>query len=77
MSNPMSSNPMSSFINNPTIEKLLTHVGHNIQIVTYGKDVPVNVSIECVDCYEVIYDVDIAGADNVGVIDVDDEDVKH
>lgn len=46
-------------ISNPALEKLLNHVGHNIEIATYGKDAPVNVSIECIDCYEVIYDVDV------------------
>jgi hypothetical protein len=48
-----------AMISNPALEKLLNHVGHNIEIATYGKDAPVNVSIECIDCYEVIYDVDV------------------
>jgi hypothetical protein len=36
-------------------ERLLEHVGHDIRIVTYGKQ---NVSLECYDCYELIYDKD-------------------
>ena len=39
-------------------EKLAPHVGHEISCVTYGLGKPVNVSIECEDCCEVIFDVD-------------------
>lgn len=39
-------------------EKIAAHVGHEIEVVTYGRDEDVNVSIECVDCDEVLYDVD-------------------
>jgi hypothetical protein len=38
----------------------LLHVGHNIEVATYGTP-PVNVSVECIDCYEVIADADIPG----------------
>jgi hypothetical protein len=42
-------------------EKLLAHVGHRIEVVTYNynKNIPVNVSIECEDCNVVLYDEDI------------------
>jgi hypothetical protein len=40
--------------------KVTHHIGHNVEIVTYGNATRVwNVSIECVDCGEVIYDEDI------------------
>ena len=37
-------------------QDLLCHIGHNVQIVTYGEsdDNPDVVSIECVDCQEVL-----------------------
>ena len=41
-----------------TLDKIERHLGHNIEIATYGAP-PVNVALECVDCYEVIYDVDL------------------
>ena len=45
--------------NKNDFEKLLSHAGHRIEIVTYGTlDCPHNVSIECVDCNEVIVDMD-------------------
>lgn len=38
---------------------LLSHAGHRIEIVTYGTlDDIRNVSIECIDCNEVIADMD-------------------
>ena len=36
--------------------RLLSHVGHNIEVAVYGDNH--NVSVECVDCYEVLYSVD-------------------
>ena len=40
-------------------KELLAHVGHNIECVTYGNnDDIVNVSLECVDCDEVLLDFD-------------------
>jgi hypothetical protein len=45
---------------NPVIlefEHLKTHVGHKIKTVAYGKK---NVTIECADCHEVLYSVDIS-----------------
>lgn len=38
--------------------KALSHLGHHIECVTYGLP-PVNVAIECIDCYEVIIDEDL------------------
>ena len=38
---------------------LKTHVGHRIEIVTYGDpEFPVNVACECIDCGEVLFDYD-------------------
>lgn len=34
---------------------LSRHVGHNVQCVQYGKQ---NVSVECEDCSEVLFDFD-------------------
>lgn len=34
---------------------ILRHKGHNIECVTYGKQ---NVSIECIDCMEVLKSID-------------------
>lgn len=39
-------------------EKLLPHVGHNVVCVGYGKDELVNISIECEDCNEVLFDME-------------------
>ena len=36
--------------------KLKRHQGHNIECVMYGDDV--NMSVECVDCHEIIIDYD-------------------
>ena len=45
--------------NKEDFNKLLSHAGHRIEIVTYGTlDDIRNVSIECVDCNEVIVDMD-------------------
>ncbi len=45
----------------PNVEKMIAHVGHDIECVTYGRpgETAVNVSIECIDCAEVIIDADI------------------
>ncbi len=37
-------------------EVLRPHFGHNVEIVVYGSDH--NVSLECVDCHEVLIDAD-------------------
>jgi hypothetical protein len=38
-------------------ERLLCHVGHKFECVTYGPDKE-NVALECMDCCEVIIDFD-------------------
>ena len=38
-------------------EKIARHIGHNIEVASYG-DPKVNVAVECMDCYEVIVDAD-------------------
>ena len=51
-------------------EKIANHIGHNIEVASYGNptykpsdtvcltnDI-VNVAVECMDCYEVIVDAD-------------------
>jgi hypothetical protein len=40
-------------------ESLIQHVGHQIEVVTYGNP-PVNVAIECVDCNTVLLDFDVS-----------------
>lgn len=42
-------------------EKLEPHVGHTIACVGYGNDDIVNISIECEDCNEVLFDIDAPG----------------
>ena len=37
---------------------LMSHVGHKIECVCYG-DPPVNVSVECIKCAEVLIDYDL------------------
>lgn len=39
-----------------SFEDLAAHVGHEVEIVTYGGDL--NVAIECVECSEVLLDFD-------------------
>ncbi len=40
-------------------EKLKAHVGHKVVCVAYGEaDLPVNISIECEDCNEVLFSID-------------------
>lgn len=53
----------------PSFDDLLLHVGHNIEVVTYG-DPPENVSIECTDCYEVLIDFSKHSMSNDKIIKV-------
>ena len=39
-------------------EKLAPHVGHQVVCAGYGQDHIVNVSVECEDCSQVLYDLD-------------------
>lgn len=41
-------------------EKLICHLGHKIEVVTYGlpNGEPVNVAVECEDCCTVLVDAD-------------------
>jgi len=39
-----------------SFEELEEHVGHHVEVVTYGVDA--NVAIECEDCGEVLLDFD-------------------
>ena len=61
----MAANPVINPVNNDEslhdfiLHKLLVHTGHKIEIVTYGNGEPVNLSVECTDCYEVLYDFNI------------------
>lgn len=34
------------------------HVGHNVVVVAYGQDEPINVAVECEDCNVVLLDFD-------------------
>jgi hypothetical protein len=47
------------FMSAYTFSDLNRHVGHRIECVNYG-DPPVNASVECMDCNEVILDFDKA-----------------
>lgn len=49
-------NPVDRFYCSP--EKLKGHVGHAVVCVGYGQDEIVNISIECEDCNEVLFDID-------------------
>lgn len=42
-------------------EKMEPHVGHTIACVGYGESEIVNISIECEDCNEVLFDIDAPG----------------
>ena len=42
---------------------LIKHYGHDIHVVTYGPNYPVNVAVECEDCSEVILDYEIENED--------------
>jgi len=51
--------PQLTMVYQILFEKLLGHVGHDIEIVTYGTTADVdNVSVECLDCGAVIVDAD-------------------
>ncbi len=45
---------------NLLLEKLKNHVGHQVEIVTYGdKDDSSDVCLECLDCNEIILDAEL------------------
>lgn len=41
-----------------SFHELLAHVGHEIVVVSYGQQVPVNVAVECETCDTVLLDFD-------------------
>jgi hypothetical protein len=42
------------------IERLLEHTGHSLTVATYGPaNNPYNVSLECNDCGEVVWDEEL------------------
>ena len=43
-------------------EKLKPHVGHNVVCVGYGEDSIVDISIECEDCNEILFDIELEEA---------------
>ena len=51
-----------------SVEKLKGHVGHKVVCVAYGDDPqnPVNISIECEDCNEVLFDIDAPSVESDG-----------
>lgn len=55
-------------------EKLSPHVGHAVVCVGYGDDEIVNISIECEDCSEVLFDID---SPNVGMEDASEEEALN
>lgn len=54
-------------------EKLAPHVGHQVVCVGYGDGETVNVSIECEDCDEVLYDLDAPADEGPGEEMTDEE----
>lgn len=45
-----------------TLEKLMVHDGHNVEIVHYGEQDNIqNYALECLTCYEVLADADADG----------------
>jgi hypothetical protein len=45
-----------------TLETLQTHLGHNLEIATYGLDgQPWNIGLECLTCSELLTDYEIKG----------------
>jgi len=34
--------------------KLIEHIGHEVEVVTYGNGINGNASVECNECYEVL-----------------------
>lgn len=48
------------------VEKLEPHVDHAIVCVGYGDDEIVNISIECEDCNEVLFSIDVPWLGDVG-----------
>lgn len=47
-------------LENPTYAKLMSHVEHTVEIALYGKtgEEPVNASVECINCDEVLISED-------------------
>jgi hypothetical protein len=43
--------------NKITYDKIKSHIGHDVEVVSYGDDMQ-NVAIECIECNEVIIDED-------------------
>lgn len=50
-------NPFDRFYCSP--EKLKSHVGHAVVCIGYGQEEIINISIECEDCGEVLFDIDV------------------
>ena len=49
-------------------EKIIQHVGHNLEAVTYGNsDLVMNAAIECLDCGEVVVDEDSPAITDDGI----------
>lgn len=53
-------------------EKLSPHVGHAVVCVGYGGEEIVNISIECEDCNEVLFDINAPGANDGADADTSD-----
>lgn len=58
-------------------EKLSPHVGHAVVCVGYGGEEIVNISIECEDCNEVLFDINAPGTETgiiSGTLNADERD---
>lgn len=45
-------------------EVLAPHVGHEVICVGYGEDILVNIAIECEDCFETLFSIDMSKDDD-------------
>lgn len=51
-------------------EKLKPHVGHEVVCTAYGEaETPVNVSVECIECNEVLFSMDAPAEEESGKVD--------
>lgn len=62
---------MPNIVDTKEFERLLHHVGHKIAMVAYGKGEPVNISVECETCNEVIIDFEPEKCAETTVIEAD------
>ena len=71
----------ASYVESPfhcSAEKLAPHVGHHVVCVGYGSvDLIVNVAIECEDCCETLFSLDLDLGDEEDEYDVREDDLER